>query len=208
MQMLLAALSRRMSCSRARRVITKARWPSDVGRHPDEPAGDLADERVGRGEDPEVRARRTAARSRAAGPRRPRCRRRTRPGGARTASETGSMTLTNRAPAAWASRPISAIGSSRPRKFGWAGDHAGDRASPSASSRSSAARSVVPAASPVRDERDRRRARARRRSRSRASGGSAGWTAATDEDPLAAGRPAGHQARPRRSPRRRRSARR
>ena len=29
---------------------------ADVGRHPDEPAGDLADERVGRGEDAEVRA--------------------------------------------------------------------------------------------------------------------------------------------------------
>ncbi len=28
----------------------------EVGRHPDEPAGDLADERVGRGEDAEVRA--------------------------------------------------------------------------------------------------------------------------------------------------------
>ena len=56
MQMLLAALSRRMSCSRARIVITKARWPSRSVVMPDEPAGDLADERVGRGEDAEVRA--------------------------------------------------------------------------------------------------------------------------------------------------------
>ena len=30
------------------------------------------------------------------------------------------MTATNSAPAAWASRPISGIGSSRPRKSGWA----------------------------------------------------------------------------------------
>ena len=55
MQMLLAALSRRMSCSRARMVITKARWPSRSVVMPDEPAGDLADERVGAGQDAEVR---------------------------------------------------------------------------------------------------------------------------------------------------------
>ena len=42
------------------------------------------------------------------------------PGGSSTASPTGSMTATNRAPAAWARRPISAIGSSRPSTLGWA----------------------------------------------------------------------------------------
>ena len=68
--------------------------------------------------------------------------------------ETGSTTATNSAPAAWASRPISAIGSSRPRKSGWAAMTPGDRRSASASSRSSAARSVVPAAASVGDERD------------------------------------------------------
>ncbi len=54
MQMLLAAFSRRMSCSRARIVMTNARLPSRSVGHPDQPAGDLADQRVGRGEDPEV----------------------------------------------------------------------------------------------------------------------------------------------------------
>ena len=70
------------------------------------------------------------------------------PGGARTARETGSMTATNSAPAAWASRPISGIGSSSPRKSGWAAMTPATGRSGSASIRSSAARSVVPAASP------------------------------------------------------------
>ena len=41
------------------------------------------------------------------------------PGGARTASEIGSTTATNRAPAAWARRDASAIGSRIPNAFGW-----------------------------------------------------------------------------------------
>ena len=41
------------------------------------------------------------------------------PGGARTASETGSTTATKSAPAACARRPISAIGSRMPKALGW-----------------------------------------------------------------------------------------
>ena len=55
MQMLLAALlAPDVLLARAQRHDERA-LAVEVGRHPDEPAGDLADERVGRGEDPEVR---------------------------------------------------------------------------------------------------------------------------------------------------------
>ena len=115
------------------------------------------------------------------------------PGGARTASETGSTTATNSAPAAWASRPISAIGSSRPKKFGWP-------ATTPATGRSASAEQPL----------ERREVgRARRPSPSATSGISStsrppskyvaivcavvGMDRPRDEDPLAAGRPAGHQ---------------
>ena len=54
-QMLLAAFSRRMSCSRARSVITNARRPSRSVVIADQAARDLAHERVGAGDDAEVR---------------------------------------------------------------------------------------------------------------------------------------------------------
>ena len=63
--------------------------------------------------------RRTAARCPAAGPRRRQMSAPYSPGGARTASETGSTTATNSAPAAWARRAASAIGSRTPKALGW-----------------------------------------------------------------------------------------
>ena len=119
----------------------------EVGGHPDEPAGDLADERVGRGQDAEVRPAvlgRDAERLALAG------------------GDVGAVLAGRREdgqrdrlddrheqrPGGMASRPISAIGSSRPRKFGWPATTPATGRSGSASSRSSAARSVVPAAGP------------------------------------------------------------
>ena len=70
------------------------------------------------------------------------------PGGASTASDTGSMTLTNRAPAACARRPTSGMSSSRPRMLGCATTTPATGWSASASRRPSASRSVVPASGP------------------------------------------------------------
>ena len=117
------------------------------------------------------------------------------PGGARTASETGSTTATNSAPAAWREPADLGHRLEQAEEVRLAGDHAGDRASASASSRSSAARSVVPAAGPVGDERDLvdRQAAAEEVGRDRLA------VVAMDrprhEDALAMGRPAGHQRR-------------
>ncbi len=102
------------------------------------------------------------------------------------------MTATNRAPAACARRPISGIGSSRPRKSGWAAMTPATGRSGSASIRSSAARSVVPAASPSvtsgisSSSQPALEIGLRRRPVVR-------MDAARDEDTLAARRPAGHQ---------------
>ena len=134
-----------------------ARARASSSRRPAGRRGRSSSRRAGRGSGGRARrsrrgsrgtGRRTAARCRAAGPRRRRCRRRRRRAGRGRRGETGSMTATNRAPAAWASRPISGIGSSRPRKFGWAAMTPATGRSGSASIRSSAARSVVPAAGP------------------------------------------------------------
>ena len=53
----------------------------EVGGHADQPARDLAHERIGRRQDAEVRAAVLRRDARGAGPRRPRCRPRTRPAG-------------------------------------------------------------------------------------------------------------------------------
>ena len=153
MQMLLAALSRRMSCSRARMVITKARFPSRSVVIPTRRPGiwrtsASVEARIPRYGPPYCGAIPSGWPSPAAmsAP--------YAPGGSRTARLTGSMTATNSAPAACARRPISGIGSSRPRKSGWAAMTPATGRSVSASIRSRAARSVVPAAATVGDQRD------------------------------------------------------
>ena len=116
------------------------------------------------------------------------------PGGARTARLTGSMTATNSAPAACASSPIAGIGSSRPRKLGWAAITPATGRSGSASSRSSASRSVVPGGVAVGHQRDLLELEAA------PEVGPEGlpvvrMDAARDEDPVAPRRAAGHQRR-------------
>ena len=126
----------------------------EVGRHPDEPAGDLADEGVGRGEDPQVRAavlrrdpeRLALARGDVGAVRAGR-----REDGQADRLDDGDE---QRARGMGQARRSSGIGSSRPRKSGWAAMTPATGRSGSASIRSRAARSVVPAGVAVGDERD------------------------------------------------------
>ena len=147
-QMLLAAFSRRMSCSRARSVITNARWPSRSVVIPTSRPGiwrtrASVQARMPRYGPPYWGGMPSGWPSPAAmsAP--------YSPGGARTARETGSMTATNRAPAACGSRPISGIGLEQAEEVGLAGDDPGDRPVRVGEQRSRAARSVVPAAGPA-----------------------------------------------------------
>ena len=95
---------------------------------PDEAAGDLADQRVGRGQDPEVRAavlRRDAERLALAGRDVGAVRAGRREDGEADRLDDGhEQRARRRGPGA----PISGIGSSRPRKLGWAAMTPGDRA--------------------------------------------------------------------------------
>ena len=126
MQMLLAALSRRMSCSRARIVITNARLPSRSVVIPTRRPGiwrtsASVEARMPRYGPPYCGAIPSGWPSPAAmsAP--------YAPGGARTARLTGSMTATNRAPAACASRADLGHRLEQAEEVGLGGDDAGDR---------------------------------------------------------------------------------
>ncbi len=205
MQMLLAAFSRRMSCSRARIVMTNARLPSRSDVIPTSRPGiwrtsASVEARMPRYGPPYCGAIPSGWPSPAAmsAP--------YSPGGARTASETGSTTATNSAPAAWASATDLGHRLEQPEEVRLAGDDPGDRA---VRRRPGAARGRPGRSS-------RRRARRRRAGSRRPSGRRRGSTSRSSRGsgdgpparrgPARAGSPGRSSAPPRRSPRRRRSA--